>query len=160
MNFQRHRFFTLALNWRQLGHGKPCWACSAWIWPNTWRGFMRSIHSRITSCGNRSHLPSLEWVKVISPYKDNKYKYINSTSIIINFKQVVNYILEMIISINCLVTLVAEILPTVLTHHLVATFSFGNCHLTRRALLSITEYCLDTKDFIYHFTFFTLLILL
>jgi hypothetical protein len=65
----------------------------------------------------------------------------------------------MIISINRLVTAVAEILPTVITHHLVATFNSGNCHLTRWALLSITKYFLDTKNFIDHLTFSKQLIL-
>lgn len=58
----------------------------------------------------------------------------------------------MFISINSLVTAIAEILATVIADHLVATFSSGNCHLTRWALLSITEYFLNTKKLIDHFT--------
>lgn len=57
----------------------------------------------------------------------------------------------MFISTNSLTTAIAERLATVTTAHLVATFSFGNCHLTKWALLSITEYMLETKKIIDHF---------
>lgn len=59
---------------------------------------------------------------------------------------------EMLISINCFVTPVAEELTAVLTYHLVTTFSSRDCHLTRWTLLGIPKNFLDTHDLIYHIT--------
>lgn len=66
---------------------------------------------------------------------------------------------EMIISLYPPFTAVAEVLPTIFTHHLVATFSSGYCHVARWALLCITKYFFHTEDVIDHLSFPMLLII-
>lgn len=66
----------------------------------------------------------------------------------------------MIISVNFLITTVAEVVPTVFTHHLVAAPSFGYCHLTRWALLCIAKNFPHTENLIDHLKFFAFLIIL
>lgn len=65
----------------------------------------------------------------------------------------------MIVTINSFVTAIAEVLPTVVTDHLVATSGSGDRCLARWALLSVTKYFCDTKKFINHVKFSTLLII-
>lgn len=66
----------------------------------------------------------------------------------------------MIISINSLITVVAEELATIITDHFVTTFSSGDCHLASWALLRVTEYFFDTKNFVNHLKFPFLLVIL
>ena len=78
-----------------------------------------------------------------------------SVSLLTNHKSYmlrINHTPEMIISINCLIAPIAEVLPTITAYHLVATIRLGNSHLTRWALFGITKYFLNTKKFINHFS--------
>lgn len=70
-----------------------------------------------------------------------------------------NKVPEMIIAIDCFVTLIAKVLATVVTDHLVATFCSGDSNLARWALLSITKYFLHAEQLIDHFLFFTPLVI-
>lgn len=66
----------------------------------------------------------------------------------------------MIISLYCLVTSIAEGLPTVYTYHLVTTINSGNRHFTSWALLSSTKYFLETKNLIDQFRLLSFLLVI
>ena len=66
----------------------------------------------------------------------------------------------MIISLYCLITSIAEGLPTVYTYHLVTTINSGNRHFTSWALLSITKYFLETKNLIDQFRLLSFLLVI
>lgn len=67
---------------------------------------------------------------------------------------------EVIVTIDCLITAIAEILSTIVAYHLVTPFNSGDCHLTRWTLFGITKYFLNTEHLIDHFLLTALLFML
>lgn len=149
-------FLTFTFCWPQLGHEWPWLAKScAWIWPTIWRPFISASHLWISSVGKSSQVPDLHFEKAyqfkmlcskLSQTEDYHY----TTMWLLFSQQKTDSIPEMFISRYCLITPVAEVLPTIVTNHLIATFSSRYSHLTRRALFRKTIDLLHTKKLINH----------